>query len=81
VVELRAVSADSGNPIGRTFSVDIAPGHTATISDVTALLQIAREPAIVFATVTTGNAAIHGLVSTLDAVTRDGSVVYMNRTD
>jgi hypothetical protein len=78
IVELRAVSANRGTPIGRTITVDIASGHTATISDVSAQLQIGGEPALVFARVTTGDAAIHGLVSTIDNVTRDGSVVYMN---
>jgi hypothetical protein len=78
VVEVRAVSANSGAPIGRSITIDIASGQTATISDVSAQLQIGNEPAIVFARVTAGDAAIHGLVSTVDAVTRDGSVVYMN---
>lgn len=81
IVELRAVSAGSGTAIGRTATVDIAPGHTATISDVSFVLQIANEPALVFARVITGDAAIHGLVSTIDNGTRDGSVVYMNRAD
>lgn len=78
IVDLRAVSANSGAPIGRSISIDISPGQTATISDVSAQLQIGNEPAIVMARVTTGDATIHGLVSTIDAVTRDGSVVFMN---
>lgn len=78
IVDVRAVSANSGAPIGRSISIDISPGQTATISDVSAQLQIGNEPAIVIARVTTGDATIHGLVSTVDAVTRDGSVVYMN---
>lgn len=78
IVDVRAVSANSGTSIGRAMSIDISAGQTATISDVSAQLQIGNEPAIVFARVTTGDATIHGLVSTIDAVTRDGSVVYMN---
>ena len=77
IVELRAVSANTGTPIGRAISVDIAAGHTATISDVSGALLIGGEPAIVTARVTTGDAAIHGLVNTLDNISRDGSVVYM----
>lgn len=78
VVDVRAVSANSGTPIGRSISIDISTGQTATISDVSAQLQIGNEPAIVVARVTSGDATIHGLVSTIDAVTRDGSVVFMN---
>ena len=82
LVELRAVSANSGIQIGRPMTVDIPAGQTATVGEVAAQLQIpAREPALVFARVINGEATIHGLISTNDATTRDGSIVYMSRVD
>jgi hypothetical protein len=81
-VELRAVSANTGLAVGRTTTIDIGPGQTATVSGVAGVLEVpAREPAIVFARVISGTATIHGLISTIDATTRDGSVVYMSRTE
>jgi hypothetical protein len=82
LVELRAVSAGTGIQIGRTMTVDIPSGHTVTIGEVASQLQIpAREPALVFARVISGDATIHGIISTNDVKTRDGSIVYMSRAD
>ena len=36
---------------------------------------------IIFATVTSGNAAIEGLISQVDPVTKDGSAFEMTRAD
>ena len=58
------------------MTLDIAAGQTATVGEVAAQLQIpAREPAIVFARVISGEATIHGLISTNDATTRVPAVM------
>ena len=82
VVELRAISATTGQPVGRTAAIAIQPGHTVAFGDAANQLQVpARQPVLVIATVVQGDATIHGVISTIDAVTRDGAVVYMSKAD
>jgi hypothetical protein len=83
-VELRAVSNNSGQGIGVPVSITIGSGKTATIGAVLQTLQIpggSEETILVFARVTSGNGAIHGVVSQVDNTTRDGSVYEMSRAD
>ncbi len=82
VVELRAVSATTGQDLGGRTSFQIQSGQTHTVSDVTTQLQIPQgQQALVLARVTQGDATIHGIISTIDSNTRDGSVVYMSKAD
>jgi hypothetical protein len=83
-VELSAVSNRTGEPIGATKSITIESGRTATINSALAYLEVpqgADDTILFYARVTAGNAAIHGIVSQVDAVTRDGSVFEMTRAD
>jgi len=84
-VQLSAVSVKSGQPLGNPMSITIGSGQTATVGHVFQALGIT--PAadltslLVYATVTSGTAAIEGLVSQVDTVTKDGSAFEMSRAD
>lgn len=82
-VELSAVSALSGQPIGTPMSVTINSGHTVSISAALTALQVPSfvDSILFYARVTAGSAAIQGIVSQVDNVTRDGSVFEMSRAD
>ena len=84
-VQVSAVSNTTGQPIGTPFSIaNIRPGQTVSAGKVLNALQIppAVEKAVMlFVRVTSGNAAIQGVISQVDAVTRDGSVFEMSRAD
>lgn len=81
-LEISAIANSTGQPIGTPIVIaDLAPGQTASISQVLNELKIppGSEPTIlVFARVISGNAAIHGLISQVDVVTRDGAVFEMS---
>jgi hypothetical protein len=84
-VEVSARANSSGQPVGVPILLsDIGPGQTASINQVLTALQVpasAEDTILVFARVTSGNAAIAGVISTVDAATRDGSLVEMSRAD
>ena len=84
-VQVSAVSNTSGQAIGTPITItDIRPGRTVSVGQVLNALQIpaAVETSIlVFVRVTSGNAAIQGVISQVDAITRDGSVFEMSRAD
>ena len=83
-VELSAVSNTTGQSVGVPVTLSIHAGNTAIIGSLTQALQIpagAEDTFLVYARVTSGDAAIHGIVSQVDAVTRDGSVFEMSRAD
>jgi hypothetical protein len=84
-VEMTARANSSGQPVGTPIVLaDIPPGQTRSVNQVLTAMQVpaANEDTILlFARVTSGNAAIAGVVSIVDATTRDGSVVEMSRAD
>jgi hypothetical protein len=69
-----------GNPIVLT---DIGAGQSRVSGSVlTAMgVQPSEDTILVFARVTSGNAAIAGVVSVVDPITQDGSVLEMSRAD
>lgn len=84
-VELTARANSTGQPVGTTISlVDIGPGQTRSIGQVLTAMQVPtvdEDTILVFARVVSGDAAIAGAISVVDATTRDGSVVGMSRAD
>lgn len=84
-VELSAVANSSGQALGTPLRiVELSPGRTVVVGDVLTALGVPRgaESAIlVYARVVDGNAAIQGVVSQVDTITRDGSVFEMSRGD
>lgn len=82
-VELTANSSRTGESIGVPLLLTIPAGQTAGINSVLHSLEVSSEERSVLVTVrvTSGNAAIQGIVSQVDAVTGDGSVFEMSRAD
>jgi hypothetical protein len=84
-VQVSAVSAATGQPVGTPINMTIASGLTATVGRVFQALGITPSAdtttLLVYATVTSGSAAIEGLVSQVDTVTKDGSAFEMGRAD
>ncbi len=84
-VQISAISNSTGQPIGTPITItDLGPGRTASISQVLNALQIppgTETTVLVFARVISGNAAIEGLISQVDAVTKDGAAFEMSRAD
>jgi hypothetical protein len=82
-IEVTAFANSSGNQVGIPMNIRLGSGQTFTISQVLTTLQApsSEDTILVYARVTAGNAAIAGLTSMVDAVTRDGSVVTMSRAD
>lgn len=84
-VQLSAVSATTHQPLGTPMSLTIGSGQTATIGHVFQALGITPTvdvtSLLVYASVTSGAAAIEGLVSQVDTVTKDGSAFEMTRAD
>ena len=84
-VELTARANSTGQLVGTPITLaDIGPGQTRSANQVLTAMGVptANEDTIlVFARVTSGNAAIAGAISVVDATTRDGSVVEMSRAD
>jgi hypothetical protein len=84
-VEVSAVANTTGLAVGTPLTIsDLQPGRTVAVSQVLNALQIpagAESTVLLFVRVTSGNAAIQGIVSQIDDVTRDGSVFEMSRAD
>ncbi len=83
-VEVSALASSNSQPIGTPMILTIPKGQTRSINQVLTALGVAssvEETILVTVRVTAGGAAIAGIVSTVDAVTRDGSVVEMTRAD
>jgi hypothetical protein len=82
-VHIQAYANSTGQPVGTPFDVTILAGQTTSISDV--LHRVAapagEDTILVYATATTGTAAIAGVAVEIDDTTKDGSVVDMNRAD
>jgi len=84
-VQISAVAATTGQPVGTPITLSIASGQTATVGRVFQALGVTPSSTtttlLVYATVTSGNAAIEGLVSQVDSITKDGSAFEMGRAD
>ena len=84
-VVVSAVSARSGQPVGNPLTLTIDAGQTTTVGHIFQALGVTPSATettlIVYATVTSGVAAIEGLVSQVDPVTKDGSAFEMTRAD
>ena len=83
-VVVSAVSNRTGQAVGVPLTLTVGPGQTATIGQVPTTLQVpdgTDDTLIVTAQVVSGTASIEGLVSEVDATTKDGSVIEMNRAD
>jgi hypothetical protein len=84
IVQLSAASNSTGQAVGTPITLTILSGQTASVNQVLNALQVppgVDDTILVYATVTSGNAAIQGLVSQVDATTRDGSAFEMSRAD
>jgi hypothetical protein len=84
IVRVSAVSNTTGLEVGVPVTLTIPAGQTAGVGSVLNALQVpagSDDTILVYATVTSGNAAIQGVVSQVDAVTRDGSAFDMSRAD
>jgi hypothetical protein len=82
-VHLQAYANSTGEPTGTAIDLAIAPGQTASVSDVLHRLAVpaGESTVLVYATVTSGTSAIAGAAVEIDATTKDGSVMDMNRAD
>ena len=83
-VQITAYANSSGQPIGNPITVqNIGPGQTVSVTSLLQALGVAapEDTVIIYATVTSGTSAIEGLVSQVDAVTKDGSAFEMSRAD
>jgi hypothetical protein len=84
-VEVSAVSNTTGQAVGTPITINnLQPGRTVSIGQVLNGLQIppsVERTVLLFVRVTSGNAAIQGVISQVEVVTRDGSVFEMSRAD
>lgn len=84
-IEISAVSNTSGQPIGTPVTIsNLQPGRTVSVGQVLNALQIptsTERTILLSARVLSGNAAIQGVISQVDDVTKDGSVFEMSRAD
>lgn len=83
-VEVSAVSNTTGQAVGVPITLTITSGHTTQVGSLLQTLQVpagSDDTILVYARVTSGSAAIHGIISQVDEVTRDGSVFEMSRAD
>jgi hypothetical protein len=84
-LEVSAVSNATGQPVGTPMTItNLQPGRTVVIGQILNALQIPQSverTVLLFVRVTSGNAAIQGVISQVDDVTRDGSVFEMSRAD
>ena len=82
-VQLTAYSAATGQQVGTTMSTTIAAGKTASLGTVMTTMGVpsSERTVVVVAKVVSGTAAIEGLVSQVDSITKDGSAFEMGRGD
>jgi hypothetical protein len=82
-VQLTAYANSSGLAIGTPITLQIGPGQTASVSGALQALGVpsGENTILIYATVVSGTSAIEGLVSQVDAVTKDGSAFEMSRAD
>jgi hypothetical protein len=83
-VTVSAVSGRTGQPVGNTNTYSIGSGQVLNLGHTFQGLGVditKEDTIIVTVAVTSGTAAIEGLVSQVDAVTKDGSAFEMSRAD
>ncbi len=82
-VQLTAYSSSTGQVTGNPYSVTIGPGLTVVIPNVLGTLGIpgSEDTILVFAVVTSGNAAIDGVAVEVDNTTKDGSAIYLHAAE
>jgi hypothetical protein len=82
-VQVTAYANSSGLAIGTPITLQIGPGQTASVNSVLQALGVpsGENTILIYATVVSGTSAIEGLVSQVDAVTKDGSAFEMSRAD
>ena len=83
-VQITAYANSSGQPVGTPITLqNIGPGQTASVGLVLQALGVpaGENTILIYATVISGNSAIEGLISQVDAVTKDGSAFEMSRAD
>ena len=82
-VHIQAFASSTGAAVGVAIDTPIGIGQTVGLSDVLHKLSVpaGEDTVLVYVTVTSGNAAIAGVQAEVDELTRDGSVVDMNRAD
>jgi hypothetical protein len=83
-VQIAAYANSTGQPVGNPITIqNLGPGQTATVGNILQALSVpaTEDTLLIYATVTSGNAAIAGLVSQVDATTKDGSAFEMSRAD
>lgn len=83
VVTISAVSNTTGQATGSQLTVSIPSGQTVSIGNVLGALQVppgSDDTILVYARVTQGDASIEGIISQVDAVTKDGSAFEMSRS-
>jgi hypothetical protein len=81
-VEVSAFANGTGQAVGVPIVIsDLAPGQTVSVGSVLTALQIntsVENTILVVARVIAGTAAIHGVISQVDPVTRDGAAFEMS---
>lgn len=83
-VQIIAYANSTGQPVGNPITIqNLGPGQTATVGNILQVLGVTatEDTLLIYASVTSGNSAIEGLVSQVDAVTKDGSAFEMSRAD
>jgi hypothetical protein len=83
-VQVTGYANSSGLVIGTPITIqNLGPGQTATVGNVLQALAVTgtEDTVIIYVTVVSGTSAIEGLVSQVDAVTKDGSAFEMSRAD
>ena len=79
-VTIAGISAATGLSVGNEITLTIPKGQTRSVNQVLTALGVSPagdDTLIVTVRRTSGGAAIAGIISTVDATTRDGSVVEM----
>jgi len=83
-VHVSAVSTRTGQPVGNTIDLNIGPGLVGQVGQAFQALGIdtaVEDSVLITVAVTSGTAAIEGIVSQVDEITRDGAAFEMSRAD
>jgi hypothetical protein len=83
-MQITAYANSSGQQVGNPITVsNLGPGQTATVGNILQAMGVpaSEDTILIYATAISGTSAIAGLVSQVDAVTKDGSAFEMSRAD
>ena len=83
-IQITATSGKTGKSVGTPVTMTLNPGQTVSLSPAFQALSVsntAEDSIIVRVNVTQGTAAIEGIVSQVDSVTKDGAAFEMSRGD